>query len=69
MAYGLTSKLEHKDGTLRRSAHVPERRPGRVVGAGDTIPPGRDGALRVIDTRLDEGTEGDAVSVLVVEPA
>jgi hypothetical protein len=39
------------------------------VGAGDTIPPGRDGALRVIDTRLDEGTEGDAVSVLVVEPA
>jgi hypothetical protein len=33
------------------------------------IPLGRGGALRVIDTRLDEGTDADAVSVLVVEPA
>lgn len=37
--------------------------------AGNTIPFGRDRTLRVIDTRLDEGTDGDPVSVLVVESA
>jgi hypothetical protein len=30
---------------------------------------GRDRTLRVIDTRLEEGTDGDPVSVLVVEAA
>jgi hypothetical protein len=35
--------------------------------AGDTIPLGRGGSLRVIDTRPDEDTDGDPVSVLVVE--
>ncbi|HKI23057.1 MAG TPA: hypothetical protein VKA24_06535 [Gaiellaceae bacterium] len=36
---------------------------------GDAIPLGRDRTLRVVDTRLDEGTDGDPLSVLVVEPA
>jgi hypothetical protein len=36
---------------------------------GDTIPLGRDRSLRVIDTRLDEGTDGDPVAVLIVEAA
>jgi hypothetical protein len=36
--------------------------------AGDTIAVGRR-TLRVIDTRLDEGTDGDPVAVLVVEAA
>lgn len=36
--------------------------------AGDTIPLGRR-TLRVIDTRLDEGTDGDPVAVLIVEAA
>jgi hypothetical protein len=36
---------------------------------GDTIPLGRDRKLRVIDTRLEEGTDGDPISVLVVETA
>ena len=68
MAYGLTFKLEHKDGTL---ADPPAFRsaPGVSWEPGDMIPLGRGGALRVIDTRLDEGTDADAVSVLVVEPA
>jgi hypothetical protein len=68
MAYGLTFKLELEDGTL---ADPPTFRsaPGVSWEPGDTIPLGRDGALRVIDTRLDEGTDGDPVSVLVVEPA
>jgi hypothetical protein len=38
-----------------------------VVEAGNSIPFGRDRTLRVIDTRLDESTDGDPVSVLVVE--
>lgn len=29
----------------------------------------RRSSWRVVDTRLDEGTDGDPVSVLVVEPA
>jgi hypothetical protein len=43
--------------------------PGVSWEPGDTIPLGRDRKLRVVDTRLDEGTDGDPVSVLVVEPA
>jgi hypothetical protein len=62
-----TYKLEHEDGT---PADPPSFRsaPGVTWAVGDTIPLGRHGALRVIDTRLDEGTDGDPVSVLVVEP-
>jgi hypothetical protein len=37
--------------------------------AGDTIPLGGDRTLRVVDTRLDEGTDGDPMSVIVVEAA
>lgn len=62
-----TYKLEHEDGTPADprtfKTAVPNWRPG------DTIPLGRDRKLRVIDTRLDEGTDGDPVSVLVVEAA
>jgi hypothetical protein len=46
--------------TLR--AAVPNWRPG------DTIQLGRDRMLRVVATRLDEGSDGDPVSVLVLEP-
>jgi hypothetical protein len=68
MAYGLTFRLELEDGT---PADPPTFRsaPGVSWKAGDTIPLGRDRMLRVIDTRLREGTDGDPVSVLVVEPA
>jgi hypothetical protein len=34
----------------------------------DTIPLGGDRKLRVVDTLLDEGTDGDPISLLVVEP-
>ena len=66
MAYGLTFRLELKDGT---PADPPSFRspPGVSWEAGDTIPLGRHGALRVVDTRLDEGTDGEPLSVLVVE--
>jgi hypothetical protein len=64
MALGFTVRLEHEDGTpadpstLR--AAVPNWR------AGDTIPlPGR--TFRVVATPLDEGADGEPVSVLVVE--
>lgn len=68
MAYGLTFKLEHEDGT---PADPPSFRsaPGVTWRAGDTIPLDGDRTLRVVDTRLDEGTDGDPVSVLVVEAA
>jgi hypothetical protein len=68
MALGFMFTLELKDGTL---ADPPTFRsaPGVSWEPGDTIPLGRHGKLRVIDTRLDEGTDGDPVSVLVVEPA
>jgi hypothetical protein len=36
---------------------------------GDTIPLSQGRALRVIATRLDDGTDDDPVSVLVVEAA
>jgi hypothetical protein len=68
MAYGFTFRLELEDGTL---ADAPTFRsaPGVSWGAGDTIPLGRDRKLRVIDTRLDERTDGDPVSVPIVEAA
>lgn len=67
MAYGLTFRLELEDGTR---ADPPSFRsaPGVSWGPGDTIPLGRDRRLRVIDTRLVEGTDGEPVTVLVVEP-
>jgi hypothetical protein len=60
-------RLEHPDGTpadpsLLKAA-VPDWR------AGDTIALGRDRMLRVLATRLEEGSDGDPVSVLVVEEA
>ena len=68
MAYGFTFRLELEDGTL---ADPPTFRSGPGVSwrPGDTIPLGRDRKLRVIDTRLDERTDGDPVSVLIVEAA
>jgi hypothetical protein len=68
MAYGLTFRLELEDGT---PADPPTMRsaPGVSWEPGDAVPLGRDRTLRIVDTRLDEGTDGDPVSVLVVEPA
>jgi hypothetical protein len=58
-------RLEHPDGTpadpSTLKAAVPDWRPG------DTIALGRDRMLRVLATRLEEGSDGDPVSVLVVE--
>jgi hypothetical protein len=60
-------KLEQEDGapadppTLK--AAVPDWR------AGDVIALGAGRSLRVVDTRLSEGADGDPVRVLVVEPA
>jgi hypothetical protein len=67
MAYGFTFRLELEDGT---PADPPTFRsaPGVSWRAGDTILLGCR-TLRVVDTRLDEGSDGDPVSVLVVEPA
>lgn len=59
-------RLEREDGT---PADPPTLRTAAATRPGDTIPLGRDRTLRVIDTRLDEGTDGDPVSVLVVEAA
>lgn len=58
-------RLEDEDGapadppTLK--AVVPDWRPG------DTIALGRGRLLRVVATRLEEGSDGEPVSVLVVE--
>jgi hypothetical protein len=60
-------RLELEDGspadppTLQ--AAVPNWRPGDVIA----LSAGR--SLRVIDTRIREGSDGDPVMVLVVEPA
>ena len=61
-----TYKLEHPDGTpvdppTFRSAT------GTAWNVGDVLYLGPR-TLRVTATRLDEGSEGDPVSVLVVEP-
>jgi hypothetical protein len=64
---GFAFQLEYEDGTpadpATLRAAVPNWRPG------DTIHLDRDRTLRVVATRLDEGAEGDPVSVLVVEDA
>jgi hypothetical protein len=67
MALGFTFRLEAEDGTpadppMVRTA-VPNWNPG------DTFPLGDGLILRVIDTRLDEGTDGEPVAVLIVESA
>jgi hypothetical protein len=60
-------RLEHDDGTPAEpptlNAAVPNWRPG------DTIALGRERMLRVVGTRVEEGSDGDPVSVLVVEEA
>ena len=60
-------KLEHRDGTR---AEPPSFRsaPGVSWKAGETIPLGQR-TMRVVATRLDEGTDGDPVPVLIVEAA
>jgi hypothetical protein len=68
MAYGLMFRRELEDGTPAEPPSI-RSAPGVTWRAGDIIPLGRDRTLRVIETRLDEGTDGDPVSVLVVEPA
>jgi hypothetical protein len=58
-------RLEHEDGTPADpptlKAAVPDWRPGHTIHLG------RDRSLRVVAVRLDEGTDGEPVSVLVVE--
>jgi hypothetical protein len=58
-------RLELADGTPADpptlKAAVPDWRPGHTIALG------RDRMLRVVATRLDEGTDGEPVSVLVVE--
>ena len=57
-------RLEHEDGT---PADPPTLRTAVPTWtAGDTIPLG-ERTLRVVDTRLDEGTDGDPVPTLIVE--
>jgi hypothetical protein len=58
-------RLEHEDGTPTDpptlKAAVPDWR------AGNTIALGRGRTLRVVGARVEEGSDGDPVSVLVVE--
>jgi hypothetical protein len=60
-------RLEREDGTPADpptlNAAVPDWR------AGNMIPLGHGRALRVVATRLEEGSDGEPVSVLVVESA
>jgi hypothetical protein len=61
-----TFKLERPDGTsadppMFRAA-VPDRKPGHEIYFPDRT-------LRMVATRLDEGTDGEPVAVLVVELA
>jgi hypothetical protein len=62
---GFDFKLVHQEGTPADpptlKAAVPNWRPG------DTIHLGRDRTLRVVSTRSDQGSDGDPVSVVVVE--
>jgi hypothetical protein len=62
-----TFKLELADGTPADpptlKAAVPDWRPGHTIHLG------QDRSLRVVATRLDEGIDGEPVSVLVVEEA
>jgi hypothetical protein len=59
--------LEFQDGTLAEPPTFETAVPNWRAGDEIFLRPGR--SLRVIGTRLDEGTDGDPVSVLVVEPA
>lgn len=59
--------LEREDGTPADPSVLETAVPNWRVG--DTIPLDRDRTLRVIATRLDEGSDGDPVPVLVVEAA
>lgn len=67
MGIGFAFRLEQEDGTPADppmlKAAVPDWK------TGDTIVLGRDRMLRVVGVRLEEGSDGDPVSVLVVEPA
>jgi hypothetical protein len=65
MALGFVFKLELADGSPADPPTFKTAAPN--WRAGDTIPlsPGR--TLRVIETRLDEGTDGDPLPTLVVE--
>jgi hypothetical protein len=60
-----TYRLEREDGTPADpptlKAAVPDWRAGNTIALG----PGR--IVRVIETRVEEGSDGDPVSVLVVE--
>jgi hypothetical protein len=51
-----TYKLELRNGS---PSDPPTLRTAAPTRPDDTIPLGRDRKLRVIDTRLDEGTNGD----------
>ena len=62
--------MDSRSGSSSRTAHWTDpptfrSAPGVSWEAGDTIPIGRDRDLRVVETRLDEGTDGDPVSVRV----
>jgi hypothetical protein len=58
-----TFKLEHEDGSSADPPTLHTAIPN--WSPGDTIPLGRDRALRVVEVRVDP----DGKSVLVVEPA
>jgi hypothetical protein len=61
-----THKLEHPDGTpVDPPTYMSAA--GTAWNVGDPLYLGRR-TLRVISTRLDEGSDGDPVPVLVVEP-
>lgn len=63
---GFDFKLEYADGTPADPPTLRAAVPN--WHAGDTIHLPRERSLRVIETRLGEGSDGDPVSVLVVEP-
>jgi hypothetical protein len=64
MPFAFVFKLEHADGSPADPPELHTAVPN--WRAGDTIPfPQR--TLRVIETRLDEGTDGDPLPTLVVE--
>ena len=58
-------RLEHEDGTPADPPTLKAAVPNWQ--AGDTIALGRGRMLRVVAFRLDEGSDGEPVSVLVVE--
>ena len=58
-------RLEHEDGTPADPPTLKAAVPNWQTG--DTIALGRGRMLRVVAFRLDEGSDGEPVSVLVVE--